>query len=185
MISNWDVEFIYYSIIKENASHFWFYTHDRLRIKALLSAGSIILLSRPERSHSVTSAVHVKEKFSRCIIRKQNLDSLARTSRHTHTHTRTYNESCRTWTRKGQRLPFYLPCGTTGWAKGEVKDYGHKYMVKVNVLFGPLKWTKQAISLLTGLKAKACGRKLLPKTEKSSMTGQGMSVIWGQGESVF
>lgn len=52
---------------KENASRFRFYTHNRLRIKALLSAVNITLLpntppslpSRPQRRHPPPSAVHV------------------------------------------------------------------------------------------------------------------------------
>lgn len=41
---------------------------------------------RPERSHSVTSAVHVFF-FSRCIIHNQNVDSLTRAGTHKYAHT--------------------------------------------------------------------------------------------------
>lgn len=78
MISNCDVEFIYHRIIKENAKHFWFYTHNRLRIKALLSAVNIILSNRPEKNHSVTSAVRVIFFYPQM----QNSDSFTQDNTH-------------------------------------------------------------------------------------------------------
>lgn len=50
MISEWDVEFIHHGVIRENAKHFWFYTHNGLRIKALLSAVNIMLSNGQKHS---------------------------------------------------------------------------------------------------------------------------------------
>lgn len=125
MISNWDVEFIYHSIIRENAKHFWFYTHNGLRIKALLSALNIILSNGPEKKHSITSAAH------RIFFQTQQMKFtlLWRSYTHRDTHT-SYN----TWIQKGQR-PFFI-CHVQ--AKGKMK--GHKSTFKVNIpaCFGSL-----------------------------------------------
>ena len=112
------MDFIHHAIIKENASHLWFYTHNRLRIKAPQSAVNMILSNKPERSHSITSAGHVIFFFffSRCSIHKQNLNLLTQAGTHTH------NECCRTWAHKGQRLLFLFAL----WNNWLGKRGGHR-----------------------------------------------------------
>lgn len=160
MISSWDVESIYRGIIKgkkKNARPFWFYTHNRLRIKepAISSQHYSLKQTWEESRRNLCCACHLFFfSFSTCIIHKQKFRLAS-----------AHNQS---WTHKRAKTAlFFIICPVGQLANGErskVKDINRcTRLTSLLVLAPTIHWASHLF--IDRPEHKRSSRQLFPETE--------------------